>query len=198
MALQKAVEAKTPGATIMPIIISSDEIQVTLFRNKTAYPVYVTIDNLPKDIRGCPSQRGQILRAYLPTELEHITNKAARRRALADLFYACMKRILAPLETMELTGLQMTSGDGVTRHVFPIFAAYVGDCPEQVLATGIKNGLCPVCPVPHEELGDLDATYPRRGPSQRFYTRCTVLGRLLSMQRRVARLGSSRSAVHSG
>lgn len=160
---QKAVEEKTPGATIMPIIISSDKTQITLFRNKTAYPVYLTIGNLPKDIRGRPSQRGQILIAYLPTsKLDHITNKAARRRTLANLFHACMKRVLAPLETLGKTGLPMTSGDGVTCRVHPIFAAYIGDYPEQLLVTAVKNGLCSVCLVPHDQLGEMDVTYPRR------------------------------------
>ncbi|KAJ3554685.1 hypothetical protein NM688_g2979 [Phlebia brevispora] len=162
-AVQKAVEADSPGATIMPIIISSDKTQVTLFRNKTAYPVYLTIGNLPKDIRGRPSQRGQILIAYLPTtKLDHITNKAARRRMLGNLFHACVKRILAPLETLGKTGLPMTSGDGITRRIHPIFAAYIGDYPEQLLVTGVKTGLCAVCSVPHDELGSLDSTYPRR------------------------------------
>ena len=67
-----------PGATIIPIIISSDKTQITLFRNKMAYPVYLTIGNLPKSICHKPSQQGQILLAYLPsTHLLHITIKAA-------------------------------------------------------------------------------------------------------------------------
>lgn len=176
----------------MPIIISSDKTQVTLFRNKTAYPVYLTIGNLPKDIRGRPSQRGQILLAYLPTtKLNHITNKAARRRTLANLFHACMKRVLTPLETLGKTGLPLTSGDGVTRRVHPIFAAYIGDYPEQLLVTAIKTGLCPICSVPHDKLGDLDATCPRRdihailralhmadgpGPPSDYAKECRTLG----------------------
>ena len=75
---QQKLEEDKPGATIIPIIISSDKTQLTQFRNKTAYPVYLTIGNLPKEIRREPSHRGQILLAYLPTSrLEHITNKAA-------------------------------------------------------------------------------------------------------------------------
>ncbi|KAJ3557075.1 hypothetical protein NM688_g1669 [Phlebia brevispora] len=160
-AVQKVVEEKTPGATIMPIIISSDKTQVTLFRNKTAYPVYLTIRNLPKDIRGHPSQRGQILIAYLLTsKLDHITNKAAHRQTLTNLFHACMECVFEPLKTLGQTGLPMTSGDGITRRIHLIFAAYVGDYPEQLLVTGVKTGLCTVCAVPHDELGDFDATYP--------------------------------------
>ncbi|KAG1866756.1 hypothetical protein F4604DRAFT_1881791 [Suillus subluteus] len=35
---QKKLDQCKPGATIIPIIISSDKTQVTMFRNKTAYP----------------------------------------------------------------------------------------------------------------------------------------------------------------
>ncbi|KZT20199.1 hypothetical protein NEOLEDRAFT_1151496 [Neolentinus lepideus HHB14362 ss-1] len=48
---QKVVESNTPGTTIIPVLISSDKTQVTLFGNKTAYPIYMTISNLPKEIR---------------------------------------------------------------------------------------------------------------------------------------------------
>lgn len=75
---QEQLESEKPGATIIPIIIS-DKTQLTTFGNKTAYPVYITIGNLPKEIRWKPSHQAQILLAYLPTtKLEHIKNKAAR------------------------------------------------------------------------------------------------------------------------
>ncbi|KAG7098012.1 hypothetical protein E1B28_005320 [Marasmius oreades] len=53
--MQEEFEKNHSGATIVPVIISSDKTQVTLFRNKTAYPVYMTISNLPKFIRCKPS-----------------------------------------------------------------------------------------------------------------------------------------------
>ncbi|KII85168.1 hypothetical protein PLICRDRAFT_116589 [Plicaturopsis crispa FD-325 SS-3] len=152
---QSILEKEKPGATIVPVIISSDKTQLTLFRNKTAYPVYLTIGNLPKEIRRKPSHRGQILLGYLPTSrLEHITNKASRRRTLANLFHACMGRILAPLESAGVDGVAMASGDGAIRRAHPIFAAFVGDYPEQLLVTGIKNGECPKCCAPHDHLQD--------------------------------------------
>ncbi|KAJ3897226.1 hypothetical protein F5879DRAFT_983267, partial [Lentinula edodes] len=55
--LQKQLEKDKPGATIVPVILSSDKTQITLFRNKSAYPVYLTIGNLPKEIRRKPSQQ---------------------------------------------------------------------------------------------------------------------------------------------
>jgi hypothetical protein len=97
--LQKVVEAAKPGATIVPIILSSDKTQVTLFRNKSAYLIYLTIANIPKYIRRQPSRRAYILLAYLPTtNLSHMSNKSARRRAIGNLFHSCLSLILKPLK----------------------------------------------------------------------------------------------------
>ncbi|PIL24483.1 hypothetical protein GSI_14238 [Ganoderma sinense ZZ0214-1] len=152
---QKEIEKRKPGATIIPIIISSDKTQLTVFGNKTAYPVYLTIGNLPKTIRRKPSRRGQVLLAYLPTSrLEHITNKAARRRVTANLFHACLSTILKPLIKAGVHGIKIKSGDGVVRRGHPVFAMYIGDYPEQLLVTCCKNGTCPKCDIPPSELGD--------------------------------------------
>jgi hypothetical protein len=74
------LESRQPGATVIPIIISSDKTQLTLFHNKTAYPIYLTIGNIPKDVRRKASQHAQVLLGYIPTtKLEHMSNKTARR-----------------------------------------------------------------------------------------------------------------------
>ncbi|KAI0673079.1 hypothetical protein C8Q78DRAFT_970055 [Trametes maxima] len=160
---QRAIEALHPGATIIPVIISSDKTQLTLFGSKAAYPVYLTIGNLPKDVRRKPSRRGQILLAYLPTtRLEHITNKAARRRMLINLYHACMSRILKPLKMAGIDGIVLASGDGVLRRGHPILAVHVGDYLEQVLVTGCKQGECPKCPVPTDQLGEFTQAHPLR------------------------------------
>ncbi|KAJ7812442.1 hypothetical protein B0H14DRAFT_3752478 [Mycena olivaceomarginata] len=152
---QDAVEKDHPGATIIPIIISSDKTQLTVFGNKTAYPVYMSIGNIPKEIRRKPSRRGYVLLGYLPTSrMKHVTNSAARRRILANVFHACMSYILAPLKTAGISGIPMTSGDGVTRRGHPIYATFVGDYPEQCLVTAVKTGECPTCEVPRDELGE--------------------------------------------
>ncbi|KAF8259831.1 hypothetical protein EI94DRAFT_1614028 [Lactarius quietus] len=92
---QMTLESHRPGATVVPVIISSDKTQLTLFGGKSVYPVYLTIGNIPKDIWHKPSQRAQILLTYIPTtKLETITNKAGRRRAIANLYHYCMQAIL--------------------------------------------------------------------------------------------------------
>lgn len=131
-----------------------------MFRNKSAYPVYLSIGNIPKEIRRKPSHGGYILLGYLPTSsLKHITNKAARRRTLANLFHACMSRIVEPLEVAGVDGIAVVSGDGIVRRGHPVLAVYVGDYPEQVLVTLVKTGTCPSCPVAHDDLGT-DAEMP--------------------------------------
>ncbi|KAG2738024.1 hypothetical protein P692DRAFT_201732025, partial [Suillus brevipes Sb2] len=151
---QKKLDAQQPGGTIVPIIISSDKTQVTMFRNKTAYPVYLTIGNIPKELRRKPSSGSHVLLAYLPTSrLEHITNKASRRRAIANLYHACLRRVLAPLIPAGTEGISMRSGDGARRRCHPIFASFIGDYPEQLLTTGVKFGECPKCDVDAKDTG---------------------------------------------
>ena len=123
----------------------------------------MTIGNLPKSIRRKPGRQGQILIAYLPTtRLEHITNQAARRRVLGNLFHACMKLVLEPLDKAGVDGVPMKTGDGLWRRCHPILAVYVGDYPEQCLVGGAFTGDCPVCTCPFEDLEDYPSEYPDR------------------------------------
>ncbi|KAG2055202.1 hypothetical protein BDR06DRAFT_989180 [Suillus hirtellus] len=150
---QKKLDKQQPGATIVPVIILTDKTQVTMFRNKTAYPIYLTIGNIPKDICRKPSRHAHILLTYLPTtHLEHITNKALHCRSVVNLYHACMARMLSPLEKAGFDSLAMCSGDGILRHCHPLFACFVGDYPEQVLATAVKTTECPKCDIPPDEL----------------------------------------------
>jgi len=123
------------------MIIASDKTQLTHFHDKQAYPVYLTIRNIPKDICRKPSQHAQLLIAYLPTtKLEGISNKSAQHRALANLFHVCMGHILELIASHGETGVPMMSGDGVWWRCHPIFAVFVGNYPEQTLVTCTYNG----------------------------------------------------------
>ncbi|KAJ6555069.1 hypothetical protein B0H10DRAFT_2201712 [Mycena sp. CBHHK59/15] len=145
---QKEVEKDNPGATIIPILLSSDKTQLTMFGIG--------------EIRRKTSRRAYVLLAYLPTSrLNHITNDASRRRTLANLFHACLSYITAPLRDAGISGLPMASGDGQIRPCHPIVACYIGDYPEQVLVTCVKTGECPTCDVVHGKLGDGIAAHLR-------------------------------------
>ena len=157
---QVELEKDHPGATIIPLIISTDKTQLTLFRNKSAYPVYLTIGNIPKEIRRKPSLHAQVLLGYLPAaRLEHIKNRSSRRRALANLFHACMAKILQPLETAGVVGIELATGDGVVHRCYPLLAVFVGDYPEQCLVSCVKH--CPTCPTPKSKFGEDHCLPPR-------------------------------------
>ncbi|KAM6496730.1 hypothetical protein JOM56_007203 [Amanita muscaria] len=152
--MQNVLEARKPGATIVPVLLSSDRTQVTSFGSKAAYPVYLTIGNLPKEIRRKPSCRGQILLAYLPaSKLKHVSHQASRRRMVTNLFHFSMQHLLQPLETAGIEGVVMKDGYGTARRIHPILAVYIGDYPEQVLVTCTKTGRCPKCDIERGHLG---------------------------------------------
>jgi hypothetical protein len=144
----------------MPLIVSTDKTQLTNFRDKMAYPIYLTIGNISKDIRRKPSHHAQILIGYIPTtKFTAITSTAIRRRALTNLFHTCMQTVLGPIALYGEAGIQMMSGDGVWRRCHPIFATFVGDYPEQALVTCTYYSRCPKCKVPRRLLGEYQ-TFP--------------------------------------
>jgi hypothetical protein len=152
---QTSLELQHPGATVIPLIVSSDKTQLTLFHSKMAYPVYVTIGNIPKETCRKPSRQAQMLIAYIPmTKLEQVWTKAARRHGLGNLFHSCMQHVLGPIALHGKMGIPMVSGDGVWCHCHPILATFIGDYPEQALVTCTYYGSCPKCLAPQDQLGE--------------------------------------------
>ncbi|KAI9432280.1 hypothetical protein H4582DRAFT_2113196 [Lactarius indigo] len=137
---------------------------------KAAYPVYLTIGNIPKAICRKPSRHAQLLIGYIPTtKLEWITNQAARRHALANLFHSCMRKLLVPATRYSESGIAMMSGDGIWRRCHPIFAIFVGNYPEQALVMCTYNGRCPKCTVTLDRLGEY-ARFPPRSYNEAIDT----------------------------
>ncbi len=155
------------GATVAPIIISSDETQLSKFRgDKTAWPVYLSIGNISKDIRRKTSMRATVLLGYIPSEgLDIIEDSADRSKANWQLFHDCVRRMLLPLKKSGKEGRNMLCGDGYTRLVFPIIAAYVADYPEQCLIACCKNNRCPKCVVGKDDLGE-NTEFPLRNATR--------------------------------
>ncbi|KAF8598297.1 hypothetical protein BDV93DRAFT_534372 [Ceratobasidium sp. AG-I] len=127
-----------PGATVVPIILSSDATQLTNFSGgKSAWPVYVTIGNIPKSIRAKISSYSTLLLAYLPVAKLQCFPAKERGDQKARLFHASMTEILAPLIAAGRDGVEMNCGDGFT------------------LIAGCQKNLCHRCIVKHDQRGDL-------------------------------------------
>ncbi|THH03596.1 hypothetical protein EW145_g6149 [Phellinidium pouzarii] len=157
------------GATIVPVIIASDETQLSTFSgDKTAWPVYLTIGNIAKNIRLKPSTHATVILGYLPKVkfqcFEGGSDDEARSR-IWNFFHHCMRVLLVPLIEAGENGIEMLCVDGFSRIVFPILAAYVADYPEQCLVTCCKSFRCPKCVVPRAELAS-KKKYPLREPDK--------------------------------
>ncbi|KAG1893739.1 uncharacterized protein F5891DRAFT_962498 [Suillus fuscotomentosus] len=154
------------GATLVPVILSSDKTQLCQFRgDKTAYPVYLTIGNISKSIRHKPSFHTQKLIGYLPTVSLDGTDISvdSARLTRAQLFHYAMRMVTSSLRAGPLAnGIELISGDGAVRLGFPVLAAYVADYPEQALVTCTRYAqTCPKCFVTKDELGNHVTGDPR-------------------------------------
>lgn len=146
------------------MILATDKTQLTQFTGgKSAYPVYLTLGNLPKTVRRKPSQHAAVLVGYLSVDKicrDKLTKQEHRARN-QRLFHESMRLIMAPLKDLGESGIEMTSGDGLVRKVHPVLASYVADYPEQCLVTCSKYGTCPKCQCPADKLQDMIA-HPNR------------------------------------
>ena len=156
------------GAGVAPVIISTDKTQLTQFSGgKLAYPVYLTLGNIPRVLQRKPSQNACVLIAYLSVSKDvgsDLTHKQRSSR-IQQLFHDSMCIVLEPLIQAGNEGTEITGGDGKVRQIHPILACYVADYPEQCLVMCAKYGTCPRCLS--SKLGD-------RGPGPRRTQHATL------------------------
>ena len=90
---------------------TSDKTQLSCFKgNKTAWPIYLSIGNLSKQVHREPSRHGAVLLGYLPVSkfASFEDNSIAGYR----LFHYCMKLLLQPLMAAGQNGVEMVCADG--------------------------------------------------------------------------------------
>ena len=133
-----------PGATIAPLIISSDKTRLMNFwGDASAWLVYLTISNIPKEIKQRPSSHGTVLLGYLPVPKFDCFTKDTSL-AKYQLFIKCMSILMECLVEAGRKGEDMVCTDSWIQQIWPIFAAYVADYPKQCLVVCCMENRCPI------------------------------------------------------
>ena len=128
------------------MILSSDKTVLSQFRgDKSAWPIYLTIGNLAKEVRRSPSMHGTVLLGYLPIgKFECYASPMARKLAAYQVFHTAIKTILTTLvAAIHAGGFMAVCADRIIRRILPVLAAYVADFPEQCLISGCLQNRCP-------------------------------------------------------
>jgi hypothetical protein len=140
--------------TIVPIILGSDATHLTQFSGgKKAWPIYITIGNILSSVRNKPSSCAIMLLALLPISASVVANRAVIHRILT--------RILSPLNQYSSSGLWVTCADLLDRICYPRVVGWIADHKENCLLYHIKNNLCPICEIDHDNMGSGEIGTPR-------------------------------------
>jgi hypothetical protein len=132
------------GATIVPVICASDKTHLTNFsHDQHAWPLYLTIGNIQKDIRRTPKKSVLILIGLIQCPPKGAKNTD-------EVWHSAVGTVLSALRNLDITGpgLKWNCADGFQRQRYPLLAAWVGDYPEQVLIAQVTYGSWPMCEIP--------------------------------------------------
>jgi len=117
--------------------------------DKKAWPVYLTLANLPATRRNRPGSLAVLLLALLlvPPKLIKSSTDHLQRQINAETLQEVFKLLLAPLQNPALEGVNIDCADRKLWRCFPILSAWITNYMENVGLHRIKSNGCPKCKV---------------------------------------------------
>ena len=135
---------KYPQKTIIPLICGSDATQLTNFSgDKKAWPLYLTIGNLPGSIRNSTSSLAMVPVALLPIFPPKKDDKTQERyyHGIQDE----LGRILEKFWSASVNRREIACADGRSRVCHPIACAWLADYPEKMTFLELNLNGCSYC-----------------------------------------------------
>ncbi|KAF8594436.1 hypothetical protein BDV93DRAFT_401279, partial [Ceratobasidium sp. AG-I] len=151
------------GTTLGGYIFASDKTPLSMHTGDVvAHGLYVSLANIPKEIRARNSEKAWMLVAYIPTskwratlrEHEHLSDHSKSELAgvlSRRLFHRCLSIITRPLRRVEPH--EIIDADGQVRWILYVLIAYIADLEEQLWLAGLAQQCCPYCVVRGNNLG---------------------------------------------
>ena len=139
--------------------------------DKKAWPVYITLGNLPSPCRNSPGSMAVLLLALLPIPPKLSKSTSAdthQRRINAETLQLVFHLLFEPLQAVAREGVKMDCADGKVRRCFSILSAWIADHMKRVALHGVKSNSCPKCKVLPWELGN-DPKYSARDYTEYNY-----------------------------
>ncbi|KAI8137534.1 hypothetical protein BJV82DRAFT_634701 [Fennellomyces sp. T-0311] len=142
---------------VLSIILASDQTVVSgNFRHK-AWPVYLTLGNIPASTREKLKNNARRVLAFLPCiDWNGPTATAPSWFVAAKhaVIHHCLKKILAYFKSEDgsVPAYELKGPEGLMYRCVPALACYMADLPEQRLLSIVRSGTstytCPRCLVP--------------------------------------------------
>jgi hypothetical protein len=142
-------------------MLGSDKAQLTVLSgDKKAWPLYLSIGNIPSRVRNAQNQRSWVLIGYIPV-IYFDEDRDIQTTLVNHLFHQCVEFILQPLVKTGNKGIMLTDVRGDVRRCYPQLAAYIADYPEQILVNVAAGKNSPITLAGYTELDDPEPSPPR-------------------------------------
>ena len=129
-------ESLPDGVTVIPVICTSDGTHFTNFSgDKKAWPVYLTIGNIPSEIRNKSTNMAMILVALLPIPPKFTGRSEEdrlRRETNREVLYEVISILFQDIRKAGHTGVILACGDARYQMCYPILCAWVANYAEYI------------------------------------------------------------------